>query len=129
MARPGERDDRHDRLDAGRTSGPRDVGEGALEALAAELDLDAEAIEREEAAAHRRRAAIEAGRRKGGLAGAAMAGAMVAIGEIYQGPQLDDVVAIAEHPDDPTDIDRDGIRVHVDGVDVWAPPPGGALDA
>ena len=34
-----------------------------------------------------RQNAIEAGRRKGGLAGAAMAGAMFAIAEIYEGPK------------------------------------------
>ncbi|WP_420450673.1 hypothetical protein [Ilumatobacter sp.] len=95
-----------------------------LTALSDEIDLDADAIVREEAVARRRTQAIEAGRRSGGLAGAAMAGAMIAIGEIYVGPPRDDGVAVAESPDDPGDIDLDGITVHVAGLDVWAPPPG-----
>ena len=44
-------------------------------------------IEEEEVLADRRLAAIAAGRRKGGIAGAAMAGAMFAIQEIYEGPK------------------------------------------
>ena len=70
------------------------------------------------------------GRRKGGIAGAAMAGAMFAVQEIYEGPPLDaDIVEVAESPDEPGDIDTDGIEVTVGGVDVWAPPPGGAADS
>ncbi len=78
----------------------------------------------EEAYAARRVSAIEAGRRKGGIAGAAMAGAMLAIQEIYEGPHRDDFVAVSESPDEPGDIDKDGIEVTVGDVDVWAPPPG-----
>ncbi len=91
--------------------------------LDAELGLDADAIAAEEAWAARRLSAIEAGRRQGGVAGAAMAGAMLAISEIYEGPRRDEIVAVAETPDEPTDIDLDGIDVTVDGIDVWAPPP------
>ena len=86
----------------------------------------AERAEREERLATRKLAAIEAGRRKGGVAGAAMAGAMLAVQEIYEGPPLDaDIVEVSESPDEPGDIDTDGIGVTVGGVDVWAPPPGG----
>ena len=86
----------------------------------------AERAEREERLATRKLAAIEAGRRKGGIAGAAMAGAMLAVQEIYEGPPLDaDIVEVAESPDEPLDIDSDGIEMTVHGVDVWAPPPGG----
>lgn len=94
-----------------------------LELLASELDLDVAAIEEEESLADRRLAAIVAGRRKGGLAGAAMAGAMFAISEIYEGPKSDEMVAVSESPDDPGDIDSDGIEMRVGEVDVWAPPP------
>jgi len=88
-------------------------------------DPDADAIdaEQEEAYAQRRASAIEAGRRKGGFAGAAMAGAMLAIQEIYEGPKRDEFVAVSESPDEPGDIDKDGIEVTVGDVDVWAPPP------
>ncbi len=100
---------------------------GSLAELAGVPDPIAEdevaRIVAEEQEAARRLSAIEAGRRKGGVAGAAMAGAMLAISEIYEGPRRDEIVAVAETPDEPTDIDVDGIEVNVDGVDVWAPPP------
>ena len=74
----------------------------------------------DEALADRRVSSIEAGRRKGGVMGAAMAGAMLAIQEIYEGPQKDEMVAVSESPDEPGDIDKDGILVHVGEVDVEA---------
>jgi len=77
----------------------------------------------DEALADRRVSSIEAGRRKGGVMGAAMAGAMLAIQEIYEGPQKDDMVAVSESPDEPTDIDKDGILVHVGDVEVEAKLP------
>jgi hypothetical protein len=81
-------------------------------------------IEGEERYASQRLATIEAGRRKGGLAGAAMAGVMLGLRDIYEGPPKDDtIVAIVESPDEPVDIDTDGIEVSVGDVDVWAPPP------
>jgi hypothetical protein len=87
-------------------------------------EIDVEGIVDEERAAARRLSSIEAGRRMGGAAGAGLAGAMLAVSEIYEGPPKDaDVVAVAEHPGEPTDIDTDGIDVTVGDVDVWAPPP------
>ena len=84
----------------------------------------AERAEREERLAARRLAGIEAGRRKGGAAGAIMAGAMLAVQDIYEGPPRDvDIVEVAESPAGPGDIDTDGIEVTVGAVDVWAPPP------
>lgn len=89
----------------------------------------AERAERDERLAMRRLSGIEAGRRKGGLVGAAMAGAMLAVHDIYEGPPLDvDIVEVSESPDEPGDIDTDGIEVSVGGVDVWAPPPAGSRD-
>lgn len=90
-----------------------------------ELDdpgIDVAEIIAEEAAAVRRKAAIEAGRRRAGPAGAAMAGIMLAISDIYEPRNRDEVVAVAEAPSDPVDIDEDGIGVSVDDLDVWAPP-------
>jgi hypothetical protein len=87
--------------------------------------IDVAAIEAEEVAARRRLQAIEAGRRKGGVAGAAMAGAMFALRDIYEGPPKDgDMIAVAESPDEPGDIDVDGIEVTIGDSTVWAPPPG-----
>lgn len=101
---------------------PIDDAEGLDDVLDPEVVA---AIEAEETIARRRLDAIEAGRRKGGLAGAAMAGAMFALRDIYEGPPKDrETVEVAESPGEPGDIDLDGIRVTVDDIDVWAPPPG-----
>ena len=81
-------------------------------------------IEHEERAAQRRLSSIEAGRRKGGALGAAAAGAMLGLRDIYEGPPKDEaVVDVSEASGDPGDIDEDGIDVTVGDVDVWAPPP------
>ena len=76
----------------------------------------------EETLAEQRRSAIEAGRRKGGVAGAAMAGAMLAVAEIYEGPPKEDAPVTVEASSDPHDIDKDGVDVTVGEVDVAAPP-------
>ncbi len=76
----------------------------------------------EEHLAELRRSAIEAGRRKGGVAGAAVAGAMLALAEIYEGPRKDDAPVTVEASGDPDDVDRDGIGMRVGAVDVAAPP-------
>lgn len=80
-------------------------------------------IEDEEVHARRRLSVIDAGRRKGGVAGAAMAGAMLALQEIYEGPKKDEMVAVSESPDEPGDIDKDGIFVTVGDVDVKSELP------
>lgn len=67
---------------------------------------------------------IEAGRRKGGVFGAAAAGAMIGLRDIYEGPPKEgDVVIEVEADGEPTDIDVDGIAGTVADVDYWAPPP------
>jgi hypothetical protein len=76
----------------------------------------------EEQLAIARASAIAAGRRKGGVAGAAMAGAMMAVAEIYEGPPKEDAPVTVEASSDPTDIDRDGVDVTVGEVDVSSPP-------
>ena len=75
----------------------------------------------EERLAQQRLSSIEAGRRKGGLAGAAMAGAMLAVNEIVEGPKKDDKPVTVEASSDPDDIDRDGIALEVGEVGVEAP--------
>lgn len=75
----------------------------------------------EERLAEARRSSIEAGRRKGGVAGAAMAGAMLAVAEIYEGPRKDDAPVTVEASGDPHDVDRDGIDVDVGEVGVSSP--------
>lgn len=110
------------------SAGGVESGVEATPEFIAELEIDERTvatIEAEEAEAARRRSAIEAGRRKGGLAGAAMAGVMLGLRDIYEGPPKDDeIVVVSEAPGDPDDIDTDGIRGRVDDIDYWAPPPG-----
>jgi hypothetical protein len=89
---------------------------------------DAERIVRrfadEERAARQRISMIEAGRRKGGVLGAAAAGAMIGLRDVYEGPpREDDIVIEIEASGQPTDIDVDGISGSVADVDYWAPPP------
>ena len=76
----------------------------------------------EERLAARRASAIAAARRKGGLAGAAMAGAMLAISEIVEGPKKDDAPVTVEASGDPHDLEKDGFGAKVGEVDVEAPP-------
>lgn len=76
----------------------------------------------EDRLAEQRSSAIAAGRRKGGAAGAAMAGAMLAVAEIYEGPPKEDAPVTVEASSDPNDIDLDGVDVSVGEVDVSAPP-------
>jgi hypothetical protein len=94
--------------------------------LDAELtaSIDVAAIEAEERAGAARMSMIEAGRRKGGMLGAAAAGAMIGLRDIYVGPpKQDDIVIVSEAPGEPEDIDIDGITGRVDDIDFWAPPP------
>ena len=102
-----------------------DADERALDDDAVAFSVDESEWQRaeDEALAERRVSSIEAGRRKGGVMGAAMAGAMLAIQEIYEGPQKDEMVAVSESPDEPGDIDKDGILVNVGDVDVEAKLP------
>lgn len=93
----------------------------ASERALPEPDYD-DLIERHEAdLAEQRQSAIEAGRRRAGLAGAAMAGAMLAVAEVYEGPKKDDKPVTVEASSDPENVDRDGISLAVGDVEVDAP--------
>ena len=67
---------------------------------------------------------IAQGRRIGGLPGAMVAGAMIAIRDIYEGPKRDEAPVVVDAPSEPHDIDRDGVRpadeVGADGISVPA---------
>jgi hypothetical protein len=65
---------------------------------------------REAANADRDRSSIEQGRRIGGLPGAMMAGAMLALREIYEGPKRDDGQVVVDAPSEPHDVDREGVE-------------------
>jgi hypothetical protein len=97
-----------------------DVG-GQSTADAAARAHDEMLRDHEQRLAVQRAGAIAAGRRKGGVAGAAMAGAMMAVAEIYEGPPKEDAPVTVEASSDPTDIDRDGVDVTVGEVDVSSP--------
>lgn len=115
------------------TSDDPAVDELTADDLAARMDadvaIDVERIEAEERVASQRLSMIAAGRRKGGVLGAAAAGAMIGLRDIYEGPPpQDDIVIEIESSGAPTDIDVDGIAGTVEDVDYWAPPPRNTSD-
>lgn len=59
----------------------------------------------------RDRSMIEQGRRMAGTTGAIMAGAMIALRDIYQTPRDERIVATAESPTEPVDVDTDGVHL------------------
>jgi hypothetical protein len=59
---------------------------------------------------------IERGRRVGGVAGAAMAGMMVALRDIYERPKRDDGAVVVDSPSEPHDAHRDGMQFDADEV-------------
>jgi hypothetical protein len=71
--------------------------------------------------AGRDRSMIAHGRRIGGVPGAAIAGAMIALRDIYEGPKRDDGVVVVDAPSEPHDVDRDGMELAHDEI-------GGSLD-
>jgi hypothetical protein len=102
-------------------AGTEDVADAAQRAMPGSAD-DEFIARHEQVLAEQRASAIEAGRRKGGVAGAAMAGAMMAVAEIYEGPPKEDAPVTVEASSDPTDIDKDGVEVTVGETDVSSPP-------
>jgi hypothetical protein len=124
VADPPDVDPESDLASAPESDGAREAA--WVDALDAEIDatIDVARIEAEEAAAAQRLSMIAAGRRKGGVLGAAAAGVMIGLRDIYEGPpKPDDIVIISESPGEPEDIDIDGITGRVADVDFWAPPP------
>jgi hypothetical protein len=91
----------HARTPADRVFGPDQEEVDALKA-AAKIDRD--------------RSSIEQGRRVAGLPGAMMAGAMIALRDIYEGPKRDDGVVTVDAPSEPHDVDRDGLELRADEV-------------
>ena len=112
-----ENDPDADRSDRDRSDADRSIVDRALPDPMYDEFIDGH----ERRLVEERQNAIEAGRRKAGLAGAAMAGAMFAIAEIYEGPKRDDKPVTVEASSDPENVDRDGIAVAVGDVEVGAP--------
>ena len=92
-----------------------------LDAPAGDTAYAAMISDHEERLAEARMNSIAAGRRKAGLAGAAMAGAMLAVSDILDGPKKDRVAVTVESSGDPHDLERDGVDLTVGEVDVHAP--------
>jgi hypothetical protein len=65
---------------------------------------------------NRDRSMIEAGRRVGGLAGAMVAGAMIAVRDVVEGPQKDQGSVVVDAPTEPEDLDADGTTLPADEV-------------
>jgi hypothetical protein len=78
-------------------------------------DGDVEAVV-EVVKAERDRSSIEQGRRIGGLPGAMVAGAMIALRDIYESPKRDDGQVVVDAPSEPHDVDRDGLRLAADEI-------------
>jgi hypothetical protein len=116
---PDDTDDR----DVGTDAAGGDGGAGVLDrAMPESEDADQAFIRAAEAqTAIARAAAIAAGRRKGGVAGAALAGAMFAVAEVYEGPRKEKTSVVVEASSDPNDLDADGLEVTVGEVSVAAP--------
>jgi hypothetical protein len=66
--------------------------------------------------ADRDRSSIEAGRRIGGVPGAMVAGAMLALREIYENPKRDDGQVVVDAPSEPHDVDRDGVALKAEEI-------------
>lgn len=64
----------------------------------------------------RDRSMIAHGRRIGGVPGAMVAGAMIAIRDVYEGPKRDDGSVVVDAPSEPHDVDRDGVSLTSDEV-------------
>lgn len=78
--------------------------------------------ERKEISARRKQAGVEAGRRKAGIAGAAMAGIMLTLHEIYEGPLPEEITIVADADGDPGDLDAEGMHFSIGENDVESPP-------
>jgi hypothetical protein len=66
--------------------------------------------------AERDRSSIEQGRRIGGLPGAMVAGAMIALRDIYETPKRDDGQVVVDAPSEPHNVDRDGVQLAAEAI-------------
>ena len=106
-----------------------EAGDQGADAVADGGDDDAEARRRAAAIAEAERRLLgeanvaardqamrERGRRIGGAAGAALAGAMIAIRDVYEGPPKDEGSVVVDSPTEPEDVDRDGVALAAEEV-------------
>ena len=98
--------------------------DGAEDEAQAHVDSMADADRARVLAANRLerdRSMIAHGRRIGGVPGAIVAGAMIAVRDIYEGPKRDDGSVVVDAPSEPHDVDRDGVTLSSEEI-------GGAQD-
>jgi len=88
----------------------------------AAFETDPRMVAYEAELADRRNNAINAGRRKGGAAGGAMAAAMLALRDVIEGPPKEDAPVTVEASGDPLDLEKDGFGGTFGEVAVEAPP-------
>ncbi|MET0325878.1 MAG: hypothetical protein ABW219_11685 [Ilumatobacteraceae bacterium] len=99
------------------TAGPLDAG--ATRTEHERIDTYADADRERVAAANkldRDRSMIAHGRRIGGLPGAMVAGALIAVRDIYEGPKRDEGVVVVDAPSEPHDVDRDGVALSAEDI-------------
>jgi hypothetical protein len=103
---PGAARPDHDEIDA-----ESDAERAAARRAGAERQLlaDANALARDNAMRAR-------GRKLGGTAGAALAAAMIAIRDVYEGRPKDDGSVVVDAPTEPEDLDRDGLALGADEI-------------
>jgi len=61
-------------------------------------------------------------RERGGLPAVALAGALMGMREVLEGPPKDPAPVVVQANSDPVDLESDGVRLTVDGSSVEAPP-------
>lgn len=89
---------------------------------AVDLDADVARLESENAAA--RESMVARAHRKHGLAGAIMAGGMLAIDQVLGRKPKEQPAAVSEFSGEPTDIDKSGIAIPLDAsTTVVSPAP------
>jgi hypothetical protein len=98
-----------DEADEPREGAAPEPSADAWAAAERQLMADANAVARDNAMRAR-------GRKLGGAAGAALAGAMIAIRDVYEGRPKDDGSVVVDAPTEPEDLDRDGLELGADEI-------------
>ena len=70
-------------------------------------------------------AVIRRARAKGGSGGAMLAGAMLGMRDVLEGPKKEQIAIVVDAPTEPIDVDEEGIRIDFEDTSVAAPalPP------
>ena len=66
--------------------------------------------------------AVRRARERGGLPAVALAGALMGLREVLEGPPKDPAPVVVQANSDPVDLEADGVHLVVEGASVEAPP-------